>query len=293
MWEYMTIQKDPVWRVLDDEMTEVIEMGRRKGANRFRYEGVVIQLDNLLMTWPDTDGKAKLREIKSGKMTPKEPSINPPLKPEQCPEGGRLYTLVFPSFSTSIFQFPLDAAAAVATGEVRRFLSGYSKRNIKIVLLDRAENPAKKTTPTLLAFARLSPPDDRFEIRCGDVTKLSERGQAWMIANAANSRLYGGPHTGGINLAIHKAAGPQLGVDTNRLHGTSAKIGVAYPVPLSTESPLYSQGTRFIVHICGPNMNPQRPNCMTDIHKASQLLAQCYRSLFSSFAAHVEKDMRQ
>ena len=289
----MTVQEHPVWRILDDEMTEVIEMGRRKGAQHFRYESLVVNLESMTLTWPGTDGKAKLRETKVGEMAPpREPPLSPPVEPEMF-QGEKLYTLVFPSFSTSIFRFPLDAAAAVATGEIRRFLSGYSNSRIKIILLDRPEDPTKKTTPTLTAFARLRPSDDRFQLRCGDVTKLSERGQCWMMANAANSRLYGGPHTGGINLAIHKAAGSQLSVDTNRLHGTSANIGVAYPVPLTQESPLYSQGTRFIVHICGPNMNPNRPNCMTDIHKASQLLAQCYQALFKSFANHVEMDLRK
>ena len=40
-----------------------------------------------------------------------------------------------------------------------------------------------------------------------------------------------------------------------------------------------------VIHVLGPNMNPQRPNCLNgDYETGERLLRQAYRALFEAFA---------
>ncbi|CAI9097274.1 OLC1v1033664C3 [Oldenlandia corymbosa var. corymbosa] len=192
-------------------------------------------------------------------------------------------TLAFPSLSTADFHFNLEKASDIIVEKVGEFVTKLG--NARLVLVDLSHG-SKILSLVRSKAAQKNIDPNKFFTFVGDITRLYSGGGLCcnVIANASNWRLK--PGGGGVNAAIYSAAGPELESATKEIAASLAP-GKALIVPLPSTSPLsVKERVTHVIHVLGPNMNPQRPNYLNnDYVKGCKILREAYSSLFESFAA--------
>jgi O-acetyl-ADP-ribose deacetylase len=119
--------------------------------------------------------------------------------------------------------------------------------------------------PTPITLQSASHRGVRLDIVVADITTL----KVDAIVNAANTSLLGG---GGVDGAIHRAAGPDLLAECRALNGCNtgdAKITRGYRLP-----------ARHVIHAVGPVWGRKREE------ECDRLLASCYRASLALAAQH-------
>lgn len=119
-----------------------------------------------------------------------------------------------------------------------------------------------ETDPT--APASGAPASARLRVTAADITTLAVDA----IVNAANATLLGG---GGVDGAIHRAAGPELLAECRRIGGCptgQARLTRGYRLP-----------ARFVIHAVGPVWRG-------GAHGEAELLAGCYRAALQLVRGH-------
>src|SRR6187549_3875275 len=99
-------------------------------------------------------------------------------------------------------------------------------------------------------------------VHVGDITRVT----ADVIVNAANERMLGG---GGVDGAIHRAAGPELLAACRQV--PEVRPGVRCPTGEARLTPGFRLPARFVIHTAGPVWRGGS-------HGEAALLARCYQS---------------
>jgi len=268
---------------IDDEMFADLENMKKKPTDITK---------NVVSNNSNSQGKSDSMKQKSsnesgphseGECSDKEPlSVAPPnkssksvqiskqsdSKPKNTKKPSGKWSLAFPLISTTSYMFDTKEAIKVFCNSLASFHEKHPQLDVDLICVVEPD----RELDVRAEFERiLSEKDMRVDVTSKNIIETGAR----ILANDSNWRLKEEPR----HKQLYAAAG-SLDADTKAKYPKPGFVGGVFPVPLPTNSSLHEQGIEWVVHCVGPNMNKQKPDCLSSYTEASPLLQKVFDGLF-------------
>ena len=185
-------------------------------------------------------------------------------------------SLAFASISTDDFKFDGERATQVLCRALDKFFSKVSSdTSTRLVLVDPFMQLKHELLPKRLNVI---------------TTSILSAGCA-VVAIGCNKLFKAGGDR--INNQVHKAFGASdefTKLIRERYPNEVPHVGKAYPVRIPSDHVLSREnGVKYVINVLGPNMNPNRLDCLDgNYSKAEALLENAYSSMFECFLQVLE-----
>jgi aprataxin len=201
--------------------------------------------------------------------------------------SSKMKTLIFPLLSTTKYQFNVRECATVLNRVITNYSSHFKHSSSTTYRLVVRQEQLQQDSSTLLSNCQNNVIVQNQNETIIDVLRretTNNAQQEYFVCSEVSWRF----------LSACDWTDSLVNVDKSILsiknEIKSADTGSVFPVEVNDNSELKKIGIEWILHVIGPNFNPNKPNCLNDDYvKGNELLSQAYDNLFKTFFRLVEQ----